>query len=331
MTLSKDNPEVTWKLNDLLEATRKAKSFAEESLMIEEEKKFCLADYNNKSNDDPVEACKNIDVEKVDNSAEFGETEKKENNKSFDGQDADENNATPNVLEQESEPIKNPNQILEQTEARMQIEEASFKNGYDSGFEDGVKKAENEIQKFEFELKNLLSSIEESAVSSNELYEPLKKLAMAIAVQIVRGELSVSSFAIERIIKGSLAHLDDPDDANILIYVSEFDRNQLEKHSIRFNSSQVKVDPQLSKGSVRLSMGDSIIEDLIETRLSEISEFVFNSVIDNDKDLNLNHASERQISDTTKSDSDVLEADIVESKNQEDEQKKDVEFENDSD
>ena len=120
----------------------------------------------------------------------------------------------------------------------------------------------------------MLKSIEESAISSNELYEPLKKLAMAIAVQLVRGELSISSLAIERLIKGGLAQLDDPDDRNISIHVSEFDKTQLENFSVRFNSSQVKVDTLLSKGSVRLSMVDSIIEDLIETRLSEISDFV---------------------------------------------------------
>ena len=40
MILSKGNPEISWKLNDLLEATRKAKSFAENSLMAEEQKVF---------------------------------------------------------------------------------------------------------------------------------------------------------------------------------------------------------------------------------------------------------------------------------------------------
>jgi len=331
MILSKGNSEVSWKLNDLLEATRRAKSFAEDSLMAEKQKNFCLADYKNKSIDEPAEEYENIDLKKVDNSSEFSDEQKKEVNGSLDGKDADKNSLTPNDLEKEIEPVANSNKVLEPVEAKKQIEEAAFKDGYDSGFEDGVKSAKNEIQKFESELENLLKSIEESAISSNELYEPLKKLAMAIAVQLVRGELSISSLAIERLIKGGLAQLDDPDDRNISIHVSEFDKNQLERFSVRFNSSQVKVDTQLSKGSVRLSVGDSIIEDLIETRLSEISDFVFNSVIDEARDLNLNQANDHQHSDINKADLDVLDAEIVGPKNKDDELKNATETENNFD
>ena len=68
---------------------------------------------------------------------------------------------------------------------KKQIQETSFQEGYDNGFADGVKKTKAETKKFESDLKDLLENIKEYA-SSNELYEPLKKLAMGIAVQLVR-------------------------------------------------------------------------------------------------------------------------------------------------
>ena len=199
---------------------------------------------------------------------------------------------------------------MEQANEKKQIQETSFKEGYDNGFADGVKKTKAETKKFESDLKDLLENIKECAASSNELYEPLKKLAMGIAVQLVR-ELYVSPLAVERLIKNSLAQIDEADDGNILIFVSEFDKNQLDKFAVRFEGFQIKVDTQLSKGSVRIAMGDSIIEDFIESRLSEISDLVFDNGISDVGDLNLNDQQKYQISDADATDFDLLDGEML--------------------
>ena len=331
MILSKSNPEISWKLNDLLEATRKAKSFAENSLMSEEQKSFCLNDYKSERIDQVAEESENIDLKNEDSSSEVDEKQKNKANGASCNQDAEKINLTHEDPKRVVEPALAPNKIVEQAKEKKQIQEIAFKDGYDNGFEDGAKKAKTETKKFESDLKDLLESIKDFAVSSNELYEPLKKLAMAIAVQLVRGELSVSPLAIERLIKGSLAQIDEADDGNLLIFVSEFDKNKLEKFSVRFEGFQIKVDTQLSKGSVRIAMGDSIIEDFIESRLSEISDFVFDNFITDVGDSNFNDLEEHQRPDAKGSNLDVLDAEIVDSEEIADDQKKGVESGNDSD
>ncbi len=323
MILSKSNPEISWKLNDLLEATRKAKSFAENSLMAQEQKGFLLNDYKSERIDQFAEKSENIDSKNEDSSFEVGEKQKDEVNGTSSNQDAEKIDPTHDDLEKVTEPSATPDKIVEQqANEKKQIQETFFKDGYANGFEDGVKKAQTEAKKFESDLKALFESIKECAVSSNELYEPLKKLAMAIAVQLVRGELSVSPLAVERLIKNSLAQIDEADDSNILIFVSDFDKNQLEKFGVRFEGFQLKVDTQLSKGSVRIAMGDSIIDDFIESRLSEISDFVFGNNISDDADSSLNDLEEHLISDEKESDCDVLDAEIVDSEKHEDDKKK---------
>ena len=329
--LSKGNPEISWKLNDLLEATRKAKSFAENSVMAEEQKSFHLNEYKSERIDQLAEESENIDLKNEDSSPEIDGEQTNEANGSSSNLDAEKINLNHDEPEQVAEPSVAPSKIVEQANEKKQIQETSFKEGYDNGFADGVKKTKAETKKFESDLKDLLENIKECAASSNELYEPLKKLAMGIAVQLVRGELSVSPLAVERLIKNSLAQIDEADDGNILIFVSEFDKNQLDKFAVRFEGFQIKVDTQLSKGSVRIAMGDSIIEDFIESRLSEISDLVFDNGISDVGDLNLNDQQEYQTSDAEASDFDVLDGEIVDSEKHEDEHKKEVEPGNDSD
>ena len=331
MILSKGNPEISWKLNDLLEATRKAKSFAENSLMAEEQKCFHLNEYKSERIDQLAEESENIDLKNEDSLPEIDGEQTNEVNGSSSNLDAEKINLNHDDSEQVTEPSVAPSKIVEQANEKKQIQETSFKEGYDNGFADGVKKTKAETKKFESDLKDLLENIKECAASSNELYEPLKKLAMGIAVQLVRGELSVSPLAVERLIKNSLAQIDEADDGNILIFVSEFDKNQLDKFAVRFEGFQIKVDTQLSKGSVRIAMGDSIIEDFIESRLSEISALVFDNGISDAGDLNLNDQQEYQTSDAEASDFDVLDGEIVDSEKHKDEHKKEVESGNDSD
>ena len=69
-------------------------------------------------------------------------------------------------------------------------------------------------------------------------------------------------------------------------------------------------------------MGDSIIEDFIESRLSEISALVFDNGISDVGDLNLNDQQEYQTSDAEASDFDVLDGEIVDSEKHKDEHKK---------
>ena len=306
----KDDPDVSWKLNDLLEASKKAKLFAEDSLIENNSKEFNIKDYSSSNletdkigsviidSDSEVEKEKDIALQK---GANLSETDQELNNNSAE--------LEPSL--DEKDPRKR-NEISEHAEELERVEQTAFKEGHEKGLKEGAEKSRNEIREFELDYKKVLKDIEKQAVTSNQLYEPLKKLSIAIAVQMVRGELSLSSLAIERLITACIDQLDLNEKSDFLIYVSEFDMNQIEKFGIKIDAQLLKADSRLSKGSVRLSMGDMIIEDLIETRLAEISEIILKeSTNEFDESHNSQEAGTRTASSLTVGDPDILDAEIL--------------------
>ncbi len=310
MTLFRDDPDVSWKLNDLLEASKKAKLFAEDSLIENNSKEFNIKDYSSSG----LQADQ-VDSAIIDSHSEV-EKEKdialqKDVNLSDTGQELN-NDSTDQEPSLDKKDPRKLNEIPEHEEELKRIEQTAFKEGYEKGLKEGAEKRQNEVREFELDYKKVLKDIEKQAVTSNQLYEPLKKLSTAIAVQMVRGELSLSALAIERLITACIAQLDSNEKSDYLIYVSEFDMNQIEKFGIKIDAQLLKTDSRLSKGSVRLSMGDMIIEDLIETRLAEISEIIFKeSTNEFDEAHDSSEADTRTSNSLTEGDPDVLDAEIL--------------------
>ena len=119
-------------------------------------------------------------------------------------------------------------------------------------------------------------------------FEPLKRLSLHIAQELVRGELSISSDAIERLIRGALEEIEEKGPAAIVMEL-----NPQDLHMICSNLSQdlahldFRQNDSLSPGSVLLKLHNGAVEDLLEHRLEVLSEALF-ATISGDEDNKLN-------------------------------------------
>jgi flagellar biosynthesis/type III secretory pathway protein FliH len=103
-------------------------------------------------------------------------------------------------------------------------------------------------------------------------FEPLKRLSVHIAEQLVLGELSVSPSAVERLIRRCTDDLDVRDASVIKVEINALDKVTLEKTlPPSMNAIELRVSPDLQVGSVRVLVNDTQVEDLIQNRLDAMA------------------------------------------------------------
>ncbi len=269
MTLSNDT-SVSWRLNDLLTADKKAKEFA-------------AAGWNDGEQVAQVEAAFEqfsptvVDLEDL-RQEEFVEELEEE-------VIADENDSLEDIPPvttegpMDSSPVSDERQARElQEAAAVYAEEAlqqAKREAHDAGYEKGRAESEAHYQKSKDNLDQLVASLRTAQSDMTEFYQPLKKLALHLAEQLVRGELSLSSSAIERIAKAALDDVESQGEGPILIYLHPADRDQFgDELYDEFSTIELRSDRTLSQGSVKISIDDTAIEDLIEQRMDKLAEQV---------------------------------------------------------
>jgi flagellar biosynthesis/type III secretory pathway protein FliH len=97
---------------------------------------------------------------------------------------------------------------------------------------------------------------------------PLKKLAIHIAKELVRGELRLDTRVIERLIQASLDALDQPAQST-LVQLGPKDMDRL--RDLHLPGVTLELDDGLSEGSVRVKVQDAQVQDLMEHRLAQIA------------------------------------------------------------
>ena len=163
---------------------------------------------------------------------------------------------------------------------------------FEAGTMEGKAEAERAHGLIKNALKDLIERIRVNEGNIREFHDPLKKLAVHIAEQLIRGELTISSKAIERLVNQALEDIENQGPEEIVVTLHPEDLSSLgntadvSKESIEFRS-----DSHLSRGSVRVTMGDSAIEDLIERRLQNIVENLYDAdreeIFSDEQDMNL--------------------------------------------
>ena len=163
---------------------------------------------------------------------------------------------------------------------------------FEAGTIEGKAEAERAHGLIKNALKDLIERIRVNEGNIREFHDPLKKLAVHIAEQLIRGELTISSKAIERLVNQALEDIENQGPEEIVVTLHPEDLSSLgntadvSKESIEFRS-----DSHLSRGSVRVTMGDSAIEDLIERRLQNIVENLYDAdreeIFSDEQDMNL--------------------------------------------
>ena len=161
-----------------------------------------------------------------------------------------------------------------------QANQDSFEKGYARGFEKAERKWESARETF-LDVTQEMYKEQKQAVN---FFEPLKRLSLHIAQELVRGELSISSDAIQRLIRGALEEMDQKGPAVVAIEL-----NPLDLHMICSNLPQdlahldFRQKDNLSRGSVVLKLHNGAIEDLMEHRFEVLSDALFTTISRDDE------------------------------------------------
>jgi flagellar biosynthesis/type III secretory pathway protein FliH len=158
------------------------------------------------------------------------------------------------------------------TEAALeQLRDEAYQKGLLDGQAQVRADFETERSKERELMRHLGIELRSISQDPQRFFEPLKRLSLHLAEQLVRAELQLSGQAIHNLIQQCIQQLDhvvepvhvsvNPEDLQRLSAMGE----SVTKHM------QLEADAQLRPGSVRVRAQDSVVQDLIETRLEPLA------------------------------------------------------------
>jgi flagellar biosynthesis/type III secretory pathway protein FliH len=102
-------------------------------------------------------------------------------------------------------------------------------------------------------------------------FEPLKRLSLHVAEQLVRAELQLSGQAVNGLIQGCIQQLDHPAQP-VQVSLNPQDLQRVKAlGQAATEHLQLESDAQLRPGSVRVRVQDTVVQDLIEHRLEPLA------------------------------------------------------------
>ena len=125
-------------------------------------------------------------------------------------------------------------------------------------------------------LDKLQAALTDLQQSPQSFFEPLKRLALHLAEQLVLAELQLDGSAIERLVQRCVDDLGQHDESMVTVHLHPSDVERLQSMRERTglnegSSLRLQADETLLPGSVRASANDAIVEDLIAERLSTLA------------------------------------------------------------
>ena len=168
--------------------------------------------------------------------------------------------------------------------ALVQAREDAFKEGFQQGSAQAESKYHDALRTAE----RLAQNLQAKQDNIGEFYDPLKKLSLHLAQQLVRGELALSQNAIQRMVSQALDLIEQQGVGDIIVTLHPDDVEGMSNISdTSLEGIDLRIDSNLSRGSVRVTMGDTVIEDLIESRLQEIANQIYQSNSSQNKDTQI--------------------------------------------
>ena len=159
-------------------------------------------------------------------------------------------------------------------EALEAIRMAAYAEGLSAGRAEGKQEAEqamaDQLAQDRALLAKVVASLQNLAADQEQLFEPLKRLALHLAEQLVRAELNLSGAAIEQLVRQCLTHLDQAADKAV-VFLNPEDLERFQGLGDAVDGLRLEADARLRQGSVRVEIDDSLVEDLIEHRLEGLS------------------------------------------------------------
>ena len=106
-----------------------------------------------------------------------------------------------------------------------------------------------------------------------KFFEPLKRLALHVAEQVVLGELQTSTIAIERLVQRCLDELDHPVHGAVVLELNPADKERLQAQgSEMIKGMRLEAIADMKPGSVRVFANDTVVQDLVEHRLASLAQ-----------------------------------------------------------
>ena len=167
--------------------------------------------------------------------------------------------STPKVDEATLEKIRQQAHAKGLAEGRQQMREEFEKKQSVS-----AKRADDVLTAIDNEVRALIEAPE-------RWFEPLKRLALHLAEQLVLAELSLAPQAIERLVQRCIGELASADDAPLRIELHPQDAKILAPKLAEHPLWHLVPNPGLLPGSVRASVEDTQVCDLVEHRLASLA------------------------------------------------------------
>lgn len=165
-------------------------------------------------------------------------------------------------------------------EGRRAGEAAGHARGLEEGRRQGRGEAEaalrESIEQEREALAAFMRSVAEAVDDTEALHRPLKSLALALASELVRDALGSPGPLIDRLVQSALREIDSHGGPGLVLTLSPADAAQYRNWMNRpeapaSHELRVREDAQLASGSIRLAVGETVVEDLIEHRFAAIA------------------------------------------------------------
>ncbi|MCE2869800.1 MAG: hypothetical protein LW714_00105 [Oxalobacteraceae bacterium] len=158
-------------------------------------------------------------------------------------------------------------------QARVDAHAAGFQEGLEAGLEQATSEMQAKIDEKLAAMDLVMKGLHQLERDPDALFEPMKKLAMHLAQQLVRGELTQSGQVIARLVDNCLRELAASGEKAVIIHLHPDDLEQYKPLIAQFGDSIVcRPDGLLSRGSVRASLDGSVVEDMIERRVKGLTK-----------------------------------------------------------
>jgi len=149
--------------------------------------------------------------------------------------------------------------------------------GKEQGMAEGDAKARadaaGEIAAQRVLFENVSRDLAALLADPKKFFEPLKRLAIHIAEQMVVGELQTSTQALERLVQRCLNELDHPVHGAVVLELSPEDKARLQAlDSEMIKGMRLEAVHDMQPGSVRVFANDTVVEDLVEHRLEGLAK-----------------------------------------------------------
>lgn len=125
-------------------------------------------------------------------------------------------------------------------------------------------------------VEKLQAALADLQQSPQSFFEPLKRLSLHLAEQMVLAELQIDGSAIERLVQRCVDDLGQHDESMVTVHLHPSDVERLQSMRERTGLNEgsalrLQADETLLPGSVRASANDAIVEDLITERLRTLA------------------------------------------------------------